>query len=79
MQTFLYDEYDVVVSIATISRLLQEKRWSKKETAKRAAKRSEALRTAWRHNGTQISLYFLTNLLQMNALVIGKEDGRRWD
>jgi transposase len=48
MQTFLYDEYDVVVSVSTISRLLQEKRWSKKETAKRAAERSEALRAAWR-------------------------------
>ena len=37
-----YDEYDVVVSVAIISRLLQEeRRWSKKETAKRAAERSE--------------------------------------
>ena len=47
MQQFLYDEYELEVSAATISRTLKEAKWSRKAVQARAAERSEPLRRAW--------------------------------
>jgi len=47
MQQFLYDEYELETSIATISRILKNAKWSRKSVQARAAKRSEPLRRAW--------------------------------
>jgi len=51
MQQFLYDEYELEVSISTISRVLKNAKWSRKAVRARAAERSEPLRRAWQ--GTQ--------------------------
>ena len=48
MQQFLYDEYELEASIATISRTLARAKWSRKAVRARAAERSEPLRRAWR-------------------------------
>jgi transposase len=47
MQQFLYDEYELETSIATISRILKDTKWSRKSVQARAAKRSEPLRRTW--------------------------------
>ena len=47
MQQFLYDEYELETSIATISRTLKRAKWSRKAVQARAAERSEPLRRAW--------------------------------
>src|SRR5436190_3256327 len=47
MQQFLYDEYELETSIATISRTLKRAKWSRKAVQARAAERSEPLRYAW--------------------------------
>jgi len=47
MQQFLYDEYELETSIATISCILKNAKWSRKTVQARAAKRSELLRRAW--------------------------------
>jgi hypothetical protein len=47
MQQFLYDEYELETSIATISRTLKRAKWSRKTVQARAAERSEPLRRAW--------------------------------
>jgi transposase len=47
MQQFLYDEYELETSIATISRILKDAKWSRKSVQARAAERSEPLRRAW--------------------------------
>ena len=78
MQQFLYDEYELEVSAATISRTLKEAKWSRKAVQARAAERSEPLRRAWqgiRSCMTAISLYFSTSLLRTSALVIGSMVG----
>jgi transposase len=46
MQQFLYDEYELETSIATISRTLQRAKWSRKSARACAAERSEPLRRA---------------------------------
>ena len=48
MQQFLYDEYELEASIATIARTLKRAKWSRKAVRARAAERSEPLRRAWR-------------------------------
>jgi transposase len=47
-QDFLLDEYDIQASPATIHRVLEKHRWSRKIVAKHAAERSEPLRCMWR-------------------------------
>jgi transposase len=47
MQDFLYDEFDLEVSIQTIHRILQKAHWSRKAVSARAAERSAPLRNAW--------------------------------
>src|SRR5436190_22485258 len=47
MQQFLYDEYELETSIATISRTLKRAKWSRKAVQARAAERSEPLRHVW--------------------------------
>ena len=47
MQQFLYDEYELETTIATISRTLKRAKWSRKSVQARAAKRSKLLRRAW--------------------------------
>ncbi len=44
---FLYDEFDIVVSQSTISRLLKEARYSRKIAQRVAAERDEKLRSEW--------------------------------
>jgi hypothetical protein len=53
MQTFLFDEYELVASISTIHRVLKKHNWSRKEVTRRAAERSEPLRMAWRAQQTE--------------------------
>jgi transposase len=47
MQDFLLDEFDIKVSISTIYRVLKKNNWSRKSVRRRAAQRSESLRSAW--------------------------------
>ena len=47
MQDFLYDEFDLQVSITTIHSTLERTRWSRKAVRARAAERSAPLRNAW--------------------------------
>jgi transposase len=47
MQDFLFDEFDLQVSVATVSRTLSRARWSRKAVKARAAERSRALRILW--------------------------------
>jgi len=47
MQDFLYDEFDVQVSITTVHSTLERARWSRKAVKARAAERSAPLRNAW--------------------------------
>jgi hypothetical protein len=47
MQQFLYDEYELEASVATISRTLKRAKWSRKSVQARAAERCEPLRRAW--------------------------------
>jgi transposase len=47
MRQFLYDEYELEASIATINRTLKRAKWSRKAVQARAAERSEPLRRAW--------------------------------
>src|SRR2546421_2118049 len=47
MQQFLYDEYELETSIATISCVLKESKWLRKAVQARAAERSELLRHVW--------------------------------
>lgn len=51
MATFIFDEFNVEVSLATISRVLQRAQWSREAVEARAAERSEPLRRVWQ--GTQ--------------------------
>jgi hypothetical protein len=51
MATFLFDEFDIEASLATISRALKRATWSRKAVKARAAERSEPLRRVWQ--GTQ--------------------------
>jgi hypothetical protein len=44
MQQFLYDEYKLETSIATISCILKHAKWLRKAVQARAAERSELLR-----------------------------------
>jgi transposase len=46
MQQFLYNEYELEASIATINRTLKRAKWSRKTVQARAAKRSEPLQRA---------------------------------
>jgi hypothetical protein len=46
MQQFLYNEYELKTSIATISRILKHAKWSRKAVQARAAERSEPLQRA---------------------------------
>ncbi|KAF9730117.1 hypothetical protein PMIN01_12050 [Paraphaeosphaeria minitans] len=54
MQDFLYDEYDVKISVATLDRELEAMRWSKKAASKAATERHEGLRRAFRARCEQI-------------------------
>lgn len=47
LQDFLFDEFDLQVSTATVSRTLLRARWSRKAVRARAAERSHELRTLW--------------------------------
>ncbi|KAL5397529.1 hypothetical protein PMIN03_012878 [Paraphaeosphaeria minitans] len=47
MQDFLYDEYDVKISVATLDRELEAMRWSRKAALKAASERYEGLRRAF--------------------------------
>lgn len=47
MQDFLYDEFDLQVSITTIHRTLEKAHWSRKAVKAHAAERSTPLRNAW--------------------------------
>jgi transposase len=47
MQDFLFDEFDLQVSEATVSRTLLRARWSRKAVKARAAERSRELRNFW--------------------------------
>jgi hypothetical protein len=47
MQNFLYDEFDIEVSIPTIHCILKKSQWSRKATSHRAAERSMPLWKAW--------------------------------
>ena len=47
MQQFLYDEYELETSIATIHRILKKAKWLRKAVQAQAAERSELLRHAW--------------------------------
>jgi transposase len=47
MATFLFDEFEIEPSLATISRILSEAKWSRKAVQSRAAERNEPLRTVW--------------------------------
>ena len=47
MQDFLYDEFDVQVSITTVHSTLKRARWSRKAVKARAVERSTTLRNAW--------------------------------
>jgi Winged helix-turn helix len=47
MQQFLYDEYELETTIATISRTLKCAKWSRKTVQARASKRNEPLQRAW--------------------------------
>jgi hypothetical protein len=48
MQQFLYDEYELETTIATISRTLKRTKWSRKSVQARAAERSEPLQRVLR-------------------------------
>ncbi|KAF9728512.1 hypothetical protein PMIN01_13340 [Paraphaeosphaeria minitans] len=54
MQDFLYDEYDVKISVATLDRELEAMRWSGKAASKAARERHEGLRRAFRARCEQI-------------------------
>jgi hypothetical protein len=47
MQDFLYNEFDLQVSIATVHNTLERACWSRKTVRAHAAERSTSLRTAW--------------------------------
>jgi hypothetical protein len=47
MQDFLFDEFDLQVSVATISCALLRARWSRKAVKARAAERNRELRNMW--------------------------------
>ena len=47
MQDFLFDEFDLQVSVATISRALLRARWSRKAVKARAAERNHELCNMW--------------------------------
>jgi hypothetical protein len=47
MQQFLYNKYELKTSIATISWILKNAKWSRKSVQARAAERSEPLRRTW--------------------------------
>ncbi|KAF2195671.1 hypothetical protein K469DRAFT_699266 [Zopfia rhizophila CBS 207.26] len=47
MQDFLLNEFNLITSIYTIYRMLEWNGWSQKATQRRAAERSESLRSAW--------------------------------
>ena len=47
MQTFLFNEFDIQVSTATVCRTLERASWSRKAVTARAAQRSAPLRNAW--------------------------------
>jgi len=54
MQDFLYDTFDIEVSLSTIGRTLKQQKWSKKACANHAAERSEQLCVAWRCNSVML-------------------------
>jgi len=45
---FLYDEFDIVISQSTISRMLKQARYSRKIAQRVAAERDEKLRSEWK-------------------------------
>jgi hypothetical protein len=47
MQQFLYNEYELETTVATISCTLKHAKWSRKSVQARAAERSELLQRAW--------------------------------
>jgi transposase len=47
MQDFLYDEFELQVSITTVHSALERARWSRKAVRARAAERNAPLRNAW--------------------------------
>ena len=47
MQDFLFKEFDLQVSVDTVSRTLSRARWSRKAVRARAAERSRELRILW--------------------------------
>jgi hypothetical protein len=47
MQDFLYNEFDLQVSISTIHYILEKASWSRKAVKAREAERSTLLRNAW--------------------------------
>ena len=47
MQQFIYDEYELEVSINCIRRVLDRERWTRKATQDQALERSASLRQAW--------------------------------
>lgn len=47
MQTFLFDEFDALLSLTSIYRALERARWSRKVVKAQAAERSTTLRNAW--------------------------------
>jgi len=48
MQQFIYDEYELEVSIGCIRYLLDRRKWSRKKTQNQALEQNAALRTVWR-------------------------------
>jgi hypothetical protein len=46
MQQFIYDEYELEVSVDCIRRVLDRERWTRKATQDRALERSAPLRQA---------------------------------
>ena len=65
MQDFLYDEFDLQVSITTVHRTLERARWSRKAVRAHAAERCAPFRTAWigiQKSWTADQLIFLDEL-----------------
>ena len=74
MATFIFDEFDVEVSLATISRVLQKSKWSRKAVEAHAAERSELLRRVWQ--GTQ-KKYESAQLVSLDESAANERTGDR--
>ncbi len=48
MAWFLFDEFNIIIDVSNICRLLARRKWSKKLAKRTAAQRSETLREEWK-------------------------------